>query len=428
MRALNIAWKDIRHTYRSIAGVAMMLVAPLLLALALGAAFGSGDNFSIAAVKTVVVDEDEGAGAGSAAAGALLTAALSSPDVADLLDITQVATPEEARSLVDGGDAAVAVLIPPGLTAALLGGAAGGGSEGTGETAGAPASGAEVQIYKDPSLTIGPAIVAAVVQGVTQSLNGARAAAGAAVQLGLTQGVSGAALSGLATRTAEAFAAAAQSDAVITLDERAPQVTGVQEQKRPNVASQVLVGMMLFFMMFGAGVPARSILDEHREGTLSRLFTTPTPRGVILGGKYISVFLVVLIQAVVLVLAGWLLLGADWGEAGPVAVLILCSSLVAASLGLVTVSFAKTPAQAGAVSSAVFVFLGLISGNFTGTADVGALSTVRRVSPVGWLMEGWTDVLFGGSWKAIGLPCLAALGFTVVLFAIATFFFRRRYA
>ncbi len=51
MRALSIAWKDVRHAYRSVAGLAMMLVAPLLLAGAMGAAFGSGDNYSIAPVQ-----------------------------------------------------------------------------------------------------------------------------------------------------------------------------------------------------------------------------------------------------------------------------------------------------------------------------------------------------------------------------------------
>ncbi len=61
MRALSIAWKDIRHIYRDFAALAMMLVAPLLLAGALGAAFGSGDNFALPAVKTVVVDLDQAA-------------------------------------------------------------------------------------------------------------------------------------------------------------------------------------------------------------------------------------------------------------------------------------------------------------------------------------------------------------------------------
>jgi ABC-2 type transport system permease protein len=420
VRALTIAWKDIRHTYRSVAGVAMMLVAPLLLALALGSAFGNGDSFSIAAVKTVVVNQDQDAGmagdgaAGVTGGGTALTDALSSPDMAELLDVELVDSPEEAKALVDDGDAHVAVLIPEGLTAALMSSGAGG---------------AEVQIYRDPSFTIGPGIVTAVVRQVTESLNGARAAAAASVQLGMSRGIADpATLTELATAAAASFAAVAQAEPPVSLAERSPQVAGAREQMHPNVASQVLVGMMLFFMLFGASVPAQSIINEHRDGTLPRLFTTPTPRGVILGGKYISVFLVVLIQSIVLVLAGRLLLGADWGEPGPLAALILCSALMAASVALFTVSFARTPAQAGAVSSAIFVFLGLVSGNFTGTADVGALSTIRRISPMGWMMEGWTGLLFGGSWGEIALPVLACLGFTVVLFGVATFFFRRRYA
>jgi hypothetical protein len=79
VRALSIAWKDLRHTYRSWAGVVMMLVAPLILASVLSLAFGSGDNFSISAVRTVVVDQDTGAGAGMPAAGATLTGVLKPP-------------------------------------------------------------------------------------------------------------------------------------------------------------------------------------------------------------------------------------------------------------------------------------------------------------------------------------------------------------
>jgi hypothetical protein len=36
--------------------------------------------------------------------------------------------------------------------------------------------------------------------------------------------------------------------------------------------------------------------------------------------------------------------------------------------------------------------------------------------------------MFGGSWSGITVPVLAALGFALVFFAMATFFFRRRYA
>ncbi len=414
MKALSIAWKDTVHVYRDIAGLAMMFIAPLVLATVLGAAFGSGDNFSIAAVRTVIVDQDKGAGAGTPAAGAMLSAALESPDLGDLLAITRLDSPEKARTAVDDGDAAAAVIIPAGLSSAL---------------ASSVAQEANVEIYKDPALVVGPSIVAAVTESVVQTLNGSRAAAAAAARLAVSRGVTDTArLAGIASKAGTAFALQAQTDAQVTVEARNPVVEGSIE-KRPNVASQVLIGMMLFFMLFGAATPAHSVLEEHRNGTLSRLFTTPTPRSIILSGKFLAVFVVVLVQAAILLLAGLLLFKADWGEPGPVVVLTVCSAIVAASLGLVTVSFAKTVGQAGAVSSAIFVFLGLLSGNFTGTiVTSGPFATIRRISPVGWLLEGWSKLLYGGSWGSIALPVLVALAFAVVFFTISVFFFRRRYA
>jgi ABC-2 type transport system permease protein len=425
VRYLAIAWKDVRHVYRSRSGLAMMLLAPLILSGAIGAAFGSASNFSLSPVKTVVVDQDldgaagaGGAGAGSAAAGtagAAITAALTSPELADLLTVSQAAAPEAARTAVDSGQAEVAVIIPPGLTQAL---------------SAATTSPQQVEIYKDPTLVIGPAIVASVVQDVVQSLNGARAAASTTAQLAALQGVADqAALSALAVKAAQAYSSQARGSNNRAVEARSPVTPGGSAARRPNTAGQVLIGMMLFFTLFGAATPARSIIEEQRLGTLPRLFTTPTPRSVILAGKYIAVFAVVLLQTVLLLVAGRLFFGAHWGAIGPIVALVITGALVASSLGLLTVSWAKTPAQAGAGGAGIFVFLGLISGNFTGTASLfGVYAVVRHFSPLGWLLEGWNHVMFGGSWGSIAVPVLAALGFALVFFAIATFFFRRRYA
>jgi ABC-type Na+ efflux pump permease subunit len=309
----------------------------------------------------------------------------------------------------------VAVIIPPGLTESL--------------SAAAP-SPQQVEIYKDPTVTIGPAIVGSVVQDVVQSLNGARAAASASAQLAASQGVNDpAAIAAIATKAAQAYSSQAQSADRISVEGRSPVTPGGSAPREPNTAAQVLIGMMLFFTLFGAATPARSIIEEQRLGTLSRLFTTPTPRSLILAGKYIAVFAVVVLQTVLLLAAGRILYGARWGEIGPVIALVITGALVASSLGLLTVSWAKTPAQAGAGGAGIFVFLGLISGSFTGTASIGgAYNVVRHVSPLGWLIDGWNHLMFGGSWGSIALPVVVALGFAAAFFAIATFFFRRRFA
>ncbi len=346
-----------------------------------------------------------------------MLAVLTDPELADVLDTTVVDSAEAARAAVDEGEADAAVIIPEGLTEGLRGGLS------TDQPR-------EIEVYKDPAATVGPAIVASVVGSVAQALDGARAAAFTAVDLAVAEGTADPQeLEDLAIATAEAYAAEAQGAAAVALVPRAPVIPGAEARPEPNVASQVLVGMMIFFMFFGGATAARSILDEHRHGTLFRLFTTPTRRSVVLAGKYVGVFVVVLLQSVVLLLVGRLLFGAHWGATGPVIALTLAGALVAASLGLLTVSFAKTPAQAGAVSSAIFVFLGLVGGNFVGTANIeGTFAAVRRFTPNGWLIEGWGQVLFGGSWANIALPLLAAVGFSLVFFALATWFFGRRYA
>ncbi len=118
--------------------------------------------------------------------------------------------------------------------------------------------------------------------------------------------------------------------------------------------------MMVFFMFFGAANVARTILTEDRDGTLPRLFTTPTRHGVIIGGKFVSVFVTVLAQAVVLLVAGRLIFGIEWGRLDAVVLLTLVGAGVAGGLALLVIAFTKTPAQAGAIGAGVYLVLALL--------------------------------------------------------------------
>ena len=155
--------------------------------------------------------------------------------------------------------------------------------------------------------------------------------------------------------------------------------------------------MMVFFMFFGAANVARTILTEDRDGTMPRLFTTPTRHGMIIGGKFVVVFVTVLVQAVVLLIAGRLIFGIDWGRLDAVILLTLVAAGVAGGLALLVISFAKTPAQAGAIGSGVYLVLALLGGNFTGTAQTsGTYAVVQKFTPNGWLIEGWDTTMRGG--------------------------------
>lgn len=411
-----IALKDVRRTFRDIPALATMLAAPLIIALVLGSAFGGSNGFSIAPTKVVVVNLD--APTAQAAGGQIgdsIISTLKSPSLKDVLQVEQLTGEQETRSRVDNGDAAVAVIIPAGLTAALTQ---------------SQTSSAGIVLYRDPTKTIGPGIVNTVIQRVVAQVNGAWAAAGTAAQLATAAGMTDpAVVTRLATTAAQRFVSQAQSAPGLTVAAREPQVTAAEKTKVVGVAGPVLVGMMIFFMFLAASNVARSILDEDVNGTLPRLFTTPTPRGVILAGKFLSVLLTVLIQAIVLMIAGRFIFGIDWGGVAPVGALTVAGAAVAAGFAVCLMSLARTPGQAGAITSGVFLVMALVGGNFVGTANPGGIfGTVRLFTPNGWLLKGWDSTLRGGSIGDVLLPVVVVLAFALVTLSIGVVLFRRRFS
>ena len=182
-------------------------------------------------------------------------------------------------------------------------------------------------------------------------------------------------------------------------------------------------------MFFGAANVARTLLDEDRAGTLPRLFTTPTSHGVILGGKFVAVFVTVTLQAVILLIAGRLIFGIEWGGLDAVVLLTLVAAGVASGLALLVISLTRTPAQAGAIGAGVYLVLALVGGNFTGTAQTGgAFGVVQKFTPNGWLLQGWDATMRGGGSGDIRWQLLVPLGFAVAFFFVAVLRIRRRFA
>jgi len=423
-RVLAIAFKDLRSTWRNVPALAMMLAAPLALSALLGFAFGGGSSgFSIAAIKVAVVNLDRAPAASATAApapaqasvGQTVVGILKSKDLKDILTVASKPTVAAARKSVDDGKDAVAVIIPADLSNAIFGTSTFARSA--------------VELYQNPTQTVGAAITQSVVGQSLLAFNGARAAALAAQSLALSAG-NGAQAGALAQKAAAAFVLQSESGSGgLTVSQRPPDLAGGKKSKDVGVTGLVLAGMMVFFMFFGASNVARTILDEERAGTLPRLFTTPTSRQLVLGGKFTSTFLTVLVQAVILVVAGRLFFAIQWGALSAVSLLILVAAAVAASLGLMVISLVRTPAQAGAIGAGVYLVLALLGGNFAGTAQSGTTyATVERLTPNGWLLVGWNSTLRGGGVGDILLPLLVPLAFAVVFFAIAVLRFRRRFA
>ena len=416
-RILAIAWKDLRSTMRNVPALAMMLLAPLALAALLGFAFGGGQSFSISATKVAVANADTGAsGAGAAEnAGAVVVGVLKSPDLSDVVAVSEKPSAAAARKSVDDGKAAAAVVIPADFSGALFA---------TSPTAPKTA----VEVYENPTQEIGGAITESIVGQALLGFNGARAAALAASGLATANG-DGDRAGTLAQEAAAKYIQDGGAAAGVGVTQRAPRLPGGESTKDVGVTGTILAGMMIFFMFFGANNVARTILDEDRAGTLPRLFTTPTPRQTILSGKFSSVFVTVTVQAVILLVAGRFIFSIDWGRLDAVAALTLVAAAVASGLALLVISLVRTPAQAGAIGAGVYLVLALLGGNFTGTAAAGGTyAQIQKLTPNGWLLQGWDAVMRGGGLADIALNLLVPLLFAVAFFAVAALRFRKRYA
>jgi ABC-2 type transport system permease protein len=410
VKILAIAWKDLRSTLRNRPALVMMLVAPLGLAALLGFAFGGGQSFDIAATKVVVANLDKGGAEPGQNAGAAIQRILTSKDLSDILATKTATSAAAAQKAVDNGDAEVAVIIPADFTSVVYGSDA--------------AASSQVELYENPTAEIGGSIVEGVVGQVLADFNGARAAAAGAVAVMDTGGPSA---SAVAARAAETFTHAGGVASGLQVTQRSPKVG--KTDKNVSVTGSILSGMMIFFMFFGAANVARTILTEDRDGTMPRLFTTPTRHGTIIAGKFVAVFLTVLVQAVVLLIAGRLIFSIHWGRLDAVVLLTVMAAGVAGGLALLVISFARTPAQAGAIGSGVYLVLALLGGNFTGTAQTGTTyAFIQKFTPNGWLLHGWDTAMRGGGVGDIRWQVLVPLGFAVAFFFFAVLNMRRRFA
>ena len=196
-----------------------------------------------------------------------------------------------------------------------------------------------------------------------------------------------------------------------------------------KVLGLMMTGQMVFFAFFTGAYSMMSILREDEEGTLARLFTMPVGRTSILAGKFLSVFLMVIVQGVVLIAAAHYAFGINWGK--PLAVLLALTGqvILAVGLGVLLISFVKTTKQGGPVLGGGLTALGMLGGLFTtGISMPEAFTMLAVFTPQGWIIKAWQLVLSGQPLPELMIPFAVMMVMGIVMFAIGAMMFRKRLA
>ncbi len=434
MKAFDIALKDLTRSFRSAFAVIFMFGLPLLVTGMFYLMFGNiaaSGGFDLPRTRVVVADLDEGGpkfqvnpknipgGRQAKTMGQLIVNILQSDEMSDLVEVALASDAASARAAVDSQAAQVAIIIPADFSKQF-----------------ADVDGkAVIEFYQDPTLTIGPAVMRAILDRFMDGMAGVKIAVKLFIDEASPQEAP------MAVQVVQQYldTSLAQSDdlagdliAVRSPSSAAQSGAGESRDLLLGIIGPIMGGMMVFYAFYTGTSTAQSILREEEERTLPRLFTTPTSQATILSGKLLAVFLTVSAQVIVLIVASHLIFGIQWG--GLSAVIPMAAGLVlsASSFGIFVNSFLRSTRQGGVVFGGVLTVTGMVgmisifAMNSPNAAKMG--NTVSLLVPQGWAVRGLLQSMQGGPPGSLLVTTLVLLAWSAAFFGIGVWRFNRRYA
>jgi ABC-2 type transport system permease protein len=428
-KILDIAIKDMTQAFRSKIAIVFMFVIPILMTAMFSMMFGGmqaeDEGFSLPTTKVILVNQDQGSfgaaiseGSSADSLGALLEDVLQSEDFGEIMDISILNDADQARAAVDSQEAGVAVIIPKDMTAKYM------------ETKGIAA----LEIYQDPTLTIGPAIVKGVIHQILDGFSNSKITLAVTLE---SMEVAGIPLTDeqIQLVLAEYFQTLEPYQSANTaplLEIHQPTAEEDSSSQSVAIVSMIMAGMTIFYVFFTGANTALSILREEEAGTLPRLFTTPTPVSMILSGKFMAIGLTISVQLSVLLLVGYLVFQIQWGQLIPVVLLSLAIMVSASAFGIFLLSWIKTERQAGAVIGGVVTILGMMGMMPTFIKGMPNpppfVATIAHLVPQGWAVEGLDITLQGGGTSDVLLNVIVLLAWGIAFMVVGLARFRKRYA
>jgi len=228
-------------------------------------------------------------------------------------------------------------------------------------------------------------------------------------------------------------ALASARDAQRTLPGVEVTVTDVGDRLFPEGIGMFSLGaqsQLVLFMFLTSMTAATQLILTRQFGVSKRMFSTPTPAWMIVGGETLGRFGVAMVQGVFIVLVSALVFGVGWGDPLGASLLIIVFALVGTGTAMVIGTFANNADQAGTFGVFAGMLLGFLGGAMIPIELFGEpLKTIARFTPHAWAIEGFRNLAFYGVGPADIAPQLGVLmAFALVTLAIAVLRFRRTLA
>ncbi len=384
--ALLIGRLDLGRRLRDRSILIQIFLAPIMLGLIVGAAFG-GTAASLS--TTIVIADADQTQTSRAISGAI---AAQSEEGGVVFEPRSVTDLDEVSAAVEGSGVGAAVVIPAGFTDAVIAGAA-----------------AELIVVGAAGDTLPRSVAQSVADGMAATAQSRRVSAATA-------------------STAAQQSGAAIDPAVLADLLQQPPIIAVADTRVTSTFSLMAYfapGMAMIFLFFVMGAAARSLMSERREGTLSRILAGPTPPTAVLLGKALAVFTLGMLSLLTVYLVTTFGSGVDWGD--PIGVLLVITAAVVAITGfsLVITGLARTEQQAEALTIIATLIFAVLGGTFV-FSGTGLFAQLRAFFPNGQALMAFTDLSAGeADWVVVVPRVLILLAMGLISGAIGLVAIRR---
>lgn len=404
-----VAKKDLLQVFKDRNSFILLLLVPIILIIAVGAAVGGLFNSGNGQIniKVAVSNQDSGfLGKSIADALKINTSQL-------VISVDQYNDPHEVTTKV--GDSSsnynAGLVIPAGATDTLLNAVKNGTSVQN-----------LVKVYSLPSNN-DPRVT--IVQNIVTSVLSAQFAGSSAVgqvysvcnQPGNHCAQSTVNAPAISRTVGEASALAAQTAVESLTAGKAVKI---------NAFDQSVPGYAIMFALFGLNAAAATILQEKEDGTFRRLLIAPVQKYALLGGKLLAQFLLTLLQLAVLFTFGYFAFHLDIGSWPAVIALLIGTSFAATGLGILLVSLVKTRRQLNPIVTLVILISSAIGGAWWPLfLEPTWMQQIAKIGITAWAMEGLNGVMIlGKNFSQVTPDILGLLAYGVICFLIAMRFFR----
>jgi len=409
LKIILIGLKDVRLAIRDRAALIMMLLAPFVLTLGLGAVtgrFSGGSTNGISHIAVILVNQD-GKQLGNA-----LVELFQSQDLDELIDATVSENAATAYQRVDDDQAVAAILVPAGFTESII----------PPSSQAEPSSPVQIELYDNPTMPTSVGVVKTILDAFISQVEAERVG----TQVILTQLVAGGLIQaqdvGRVGQELGQRNPAAGSPSIVLGN-----VTSSGKQVSFDVLALLSPGMALMFLMYTVSNGGRTLLAERDQGTLPRLLVSPTTAVEVLGGKMVGIYVTGTLQMLILIGGTSVMFGIEWGDSDAVQALVLAAVFAAVGWGMFITAIARTPSQVSMVGTAIMLTFGILGGTFVNLDAMPAwFRYISKITPNAWGLEGFTTLALGGGLHDIVTPILALLAMGLILFAIAVLLFNRR--